>query len=367
MSSPLIIRADADSRMGTGHIMRCLALGQAWQDAGGTVIFICAKIPDSLAERVKSEGFELVRMDAESGSPDDLAQTLAAISSFKFQVSGLTSQSSSDLRPPSSGLWVVADGYHFDLVYQRAVRSTGFNLLLIDDYNHLPQYECDILLNQNINAPELHYCVNPEAKQLLGTQYALLRREFRKYNREDRTVPAQALNILVTLGGADPDNVTLKVLQALNHLNISGLHVSIVVGPANPHFESLRDAAGFSAFDVRLLTDVKDMPELMRWADLAVSAAGSTCWELCSLGVPILTVILAENQAGLAVRLEKSGASKNMGWHYQSDVVGFAGAIRNLLEHEALRTRLVCQAGHLVDGCGCNRVIKAIKGDREMK
>lgn len=354
MSSPLIIRADADSRMGTGHIMRCLALGQAWQDTGRPVIFICARIPDSLAERVKSEGFELVRMDAGSGSSADLYQTLSVISGFGAQGSGLTP-------------WLVLDGYHFDLVYQRAVRSAGFKLLLIDDYNHLPEYECDILLNQNINAPEIHYCVNPEAKQLLGTQYVLLRREFRKYNRDDRTVPAQARNILVTLGGADPDNVTLKVLQALNHLNISGLHVRIVVGPANPHIESLRAAARLSTFDIRLLTDVKDMPELMHWADLAVSAAGSTCWELCSLGVPILTVILAENQAGLAVRLEKSGASENMGWHYQSDVVGFAGAIRHLLDHETLRNCLVCKAGYLVDGCGCDRIIKAINGVRGMK
>ena len=346
MSNPLIIRADADSRMGTGHVMRCLALGQAWQDAGGAVVFITCCENETLLQRLRDEKFTVIKMN----NPDEFLTRL-----------------SSDLRPLSSGEWLVFDGYHFDLVCQRAVRAAGFKLLLIDDYNHLPEYECDILLNQNINAPELHYCVNPEAKQLLGTQYALLRREFRAGNRNDRTVPAEARNILVTLGGADPDNVTLKVVQALNYLNICGLHVRIIVGPANPHIESLRDAAGLSTFDIRLLSDVKDMPQLMRWADLAVSAAGSTCWELCSLGVPILTVILAENQAGLAVRLEKSGASKNMGWHYQSDVVGFAGAIRNLLEQEMLRTRLACQAGHLVDGCGCNRVIKAINGDREIK
>ncbi len=79
----LLIRADANVRMGTGHVMRCIALGQAWQDAVeraecgslkpessdsiASVVFVCAEIPDALAERVRSEGFDLVRIDAECG------------------------------------------------------------------------------------------------------------------------------------------------------------------------------------------------------------------------------------------------------------------------------------------------------------
>jgi spore coat polysaccharide biosynthesis predicted glycosyltransferase SpsG len=174
--------------------------------------------------------------------------------------------------------------------------------------------------------------------------------------------PEFGRKILVTLGGADPDNATLRVIEALKQVNIPDLQVKVVVGSANPHLASLQQAVELLPFDLRLLTDVKDMPGLMRWADLAVSAASSTCWELCSLGVPLLSIILAENQVGLAGRLEKSGASKNMGWHYQLDVVGFAEEIRNLLNNEVLRSSLSCHALKLVDGRGSFRVVGIING-----
>ena len=374
MHNHLIIRADANSRIGTGHIMRCIALGQAWVDAGGqgsgvrdqkseirnqmsvcspaSVKFICAEIPDALADRIKSEGFELIRIDVESGSPDDLSQTLNAVQS------AIGNRQSSITNP-----CLVLDGYHFGIDYQRGIRSGGCRLLLIDDYNHLPGYECDILLNQNINAVDLDYHTNSEAKRLLGTAYALLRREFRNVDtRPPLCFPEFGRKILVTLGGADPDNATLRVIEALKQVNIPDLQVKVVVGSANPHLASLQQAVELLPFDLRLLTDVKDMPGLMRWADLAVSAASSTCWELCSLGVQLLSIILAENQVGLAGRLEKSGASKNMGWHYQLDVVGFAEEIRNLLNNEVLRSSLSCHALKLVDGRGSFRVVGIING-----
>ena len=244
-SSTLFIRADASSQIGTGHVMRCIALGQAWQDTvqssgfgvQGSVVFICAEVPDALAERIQSEGFNLVRIDAEPGSPEDLKQALAAVSSFRSQVSSFPS-------------WLALDGYHFNLVYQQGVRAARHKLLLIDDYNHLPQYECDILLNQNINALELNYNINPDARRLLGVRYTMLRREFtarggtgfQGLEKTERIFPNIGKNVLVTLGGADPDNVTSKVIQALQLLDMPELHVKVIVGPANPHRASLEDA-----------------------------------------------------------------------------------------------------------------------------
>jgi UDP-2,4-diacetamido-2,4,6-trideoxy-beta-L-altropyranose hydrolase len=321
-----------------------------------SVKFICAEIPDALADRIHSEGFDLIRINAEPGSPGDICQTLSEIMS-------LTQSAIGNWQSSITSPWLVLDGYHFGIDYQREIRSGGCRLLLIDDYNHLPGYECDILLNQNINAVDLDYHTNSETKRLLGTTYALLRREFRNVDeRHPLCFPEIGRKILVTLGGADPDNTTLRVIEALKQVNIPDLQVKVVVGSANPHLASLQQAVELLPFDLRLLTDVKDMPGLMRWADLAVSAASSTCWELCSLGVPLLSVILAENQVGLAGRLEKSGASKNMGWHYQLDMVGFAGEIRNLLNNEVLRNSLSCHALKLVDGRGSFRVVEIING-----
>ncbi len=340
-SAPLIIRADADSRIGTGHVMRCIALGQVWQDGGGEVVFITFSDTPALLQRLRDENFQVIELKDPSA----------------FQ--------------PEGG-WVVLDGYQFTLEDQRAIRKAGCKLLVIDDYNHLPEYECDILLNQNINAAELNYTINPEACLLLGTRYAMLRREFqcletgsaghfKNFQTLEKKLPNPGKNILVTLGGADPDNVTEKVIEALQQLNLPELHAKIIVGPANPHIETLKAAAAHSTFDLRLLTDVKDMPELMNWADLAVTAAGSTCWELCCLGVPFITLVLAENQRGLAAELNARGIATCQGEHPS---IGEIADAADALAKDADRRRNCSEKGRvLVDGLGAVRVLRIPAAD----
>lgn len=358
----LIIRADATTRMGTGHVMRCIALGQAWLDAGRhqaevgaqksdvslasdlcpltSVVFICAEIPDALAERVKSEGFDLIRIDAALGSPEDLHQTLEVISSFRFQVSSFPS-------------WLITDGYHFNLDYQRGVRAAGLKLLLIDDYNHLPEYEADILLNQNIGAEEIDYRCNPECRKLLGTRYVMLRREFRTLDKRERNFPIIGTHLLVTLGGADPDNVTQKVIGALSQLNIPDLHAKIIVGPANPYIERLRQALSSSTINGELINSVQDMPGLMDWADIAISAAGSTCWELAVLRVPFMTVILAENQEQVARELAQKMGAPCMGW---ADA-GLADRITEQVREWLLTGPVARNRSDFVDRFGIDRIL----------
>jgi UDP-2,4-diacetamido-2,4,6-trideoxy-beta-L-altropyranose hydrolase len=419
----LFIRADANTRMGTGHIMRCIALGQAWLDAvqrsevrgqpsaptatpsqgnsGGkvpslkpkassltplpSVVFICAEIPDVLAERVRSQGFDLIRINADLGSPEDLGQTLDIISSFKSQVSSFIPPSALRSHPsslsPDSGLkfqissfkaWLVTDGYHFNLDYQRGMRAAGCKLLLIDDYNHLPEYEADILLNQNIGAEEIEYRCNPECRKMLGTQYVMLRREFRTLEKRTQFSPGigpersergpviagqrpegSAKHLLVTLGGADPDNVTLKVINALSQLELPDLQVKVVVGPANPHLDSLRQAISSSTINCELINSVRDMPGLMDWADFAITAAGSTCWELAVLGVPFITVILAENQEQVAQMLAKMAGIPCAGWADE----GLGGRVVGQIEDGLLTGPVARPCPDFVDRFGVDRIL----------
>jgi len=331
----LILRADADSRIGTGHVMRCIALGQAWQDAGGEVVFITCCENAALLQRLRDEQFTVIGLYDPAG--------------FQSEIINLKSQITSP--------WLVLDGYHFGLDDQRAVRKAGYKLLLIDDYNHLPEYECDILLNQNINAAELNYKINPEARLLLGTDCTMLRREFQRLEKPAEKVPDIGNRILVTLGGADPDNMTLKVTEALQKLDVQDLHVKVIAGPANPHLQSLQKAVDLSTFDFQLLTDVRDMPGLMLWADLTVSAAGSTCWELCCLGVPFITLVLAENQSGLAEGLSERGVAICLGENPSAAQI--ASAVQTLAGDPAQRACCSEKGRALVDGLGVIRVLSA--------
>jgi spore coat polysaccharide biosynthesis predicted glycosyltransferase SpsG len=75
MSKVLTIRADADFVMGTGHLMRCLALGQAWKDAGGEVVFVTGCQSGELLRRLRDEGFKVHVLNAIYPNPHDWAFT----------------------------------------------------------------------------------------------------------------------------------------------------------------------------------------------------------------------------------------------------------------------------------------------------
>ena len=358
MKKALVIRADASTQIGIGHVMRCLALAQAWQDNEGHAIFLMAEVTPSLEARLQSGGMEAIHLSAQPGSADDAVQT-------------------SELAQQIGATWVVVDGYRFGADYQRAIKDDNLCLLFIDDNGHSDHYYADIVLNQNIYAHEgLYLNKEPYTQLLLGSRYVLLRREFLKWHGWKRETPEVARKVLVTLGGGDPDNVTLKVIRVLNKVNIQDLEVKVIVGASNPNFESLKNAM-LSACPVEsqeaihtgapcsmhIIKNVENMPELMSWADVAVSAGGSTCWELAFMGLPNIALILAENQRSISELLSTRSVTINLGWHENLSSAYMAHSITHLLHAPETRAQMGRCAREHVDGEGARRVLMHIKGE----
>ena len=350
MPSTLLIRADASVSIGTGHIMRMIALGQAWQAQGGEVHFLCAEITPALEQRLASEGFHLSRIHANLGSQEDLTETLHLISET--------------LQAHCQNARVVLDGYHFGSDFQLGIKAAGFKLLVVDDYGHADFYHADWVLNQNISArEELYDKRSPDTKLLLGPKFAMLRKEFLTYKGWQREIAPVAKKILVTLGGSDPDNVTLKVIQALIDLD---LHVKIVIGGSNPH---LREIENFlhsqkdSTALIEVIVNATNMPELMVWADLAITAAGSTCWELAFMGLPSMFVILAENQVEIAEGLSARQVATSIGRPCPDALVSFREKLGQLAVSRAERHRISQVSRELVDRSGAKRVVAGMVAD----
>jgi len=339
ISKNIIIRVDASTKIGTGHVMRCLALAQTWQDTQGQPIFIMANYVPALEERLQAEGMKFFHLTTEPGSLADAQETAALAHQFEAN-------------------WVVLDGYHFGGKYQQILKQSKLNLLFIDDYGHAAHYYADLILNQNISANEQWYQHRePYTQLLLGTRYTLLRREFWPWQQWQRTVSPVAKKVLVTLGGSDPDNVTLKVIQALQLLAVEELEVVVVVGGSNPHYNSLEIAVQNSLIPIRLQRNVTNMPELMAWADIAISAGGSTCWELAFMGLPSIVLVLAENQRAIAEKLGQMKIAINLGWYEKFDRNLISINLGNLLADERSRIEMSQAGKYLVDGTGCDRVI----------
>ena len=339
--------------MGTGHIMRMIALAQAWRDRGGKALFLCADITPALEERIDTEGFHLETLDASAGSRADLLATFSLVARHSV---------------PGPATSVVLDGYQFDSDFQLGLKKQGYGLLVVDDYGHAGSYHADIVLNQNISAREALYSKSAAGSQLLlGPSFALLRREFLDQRKRTRPVPDRASNLLVTLGGADADNVTKKVIDALAG---SGLAVKVAVGGSNPHLSTLRQAAEAvtnGATRVELMVNTSDTAGLMQWADMAVAAAGSTSWELAYNGVPPILIILADNQRENAMELEKQGFGLCIGEHSDFDPNSFCVAIDRLASDSTLRASFALRGQGMVDGFGAHRVASCLAGGADLE
>jgi len=161
------------------------------------------------------------------------------------------------------------------------------------------------------------------------------------------------------MGGSDPENVTATVIEALQTL--SNVEATVVVGGSNPHFAKLQETATLHAPRITVRKDVSNMAELMASADVAVSASGSTCWELCLLGLPALLLDVAPNQMELARELDRSGCAIHLGDHRIS-AEKIAGEVRSLLGSFELRRSMSHNARQLVDGDGAKRVVSILCG-----
>jgi UDP-2,4-diacetamido-2,4,6-trideoxy-beta-L-altropyranose hydrolase len=255
--------------------------------------------------------------------------------------------------------WTVLDGYQFSPDYIRQLRNAGLPVLAFDDDGRYPEYSSDVILNQNLGANEAMYGARkPHTKLLLGTEFTLLRPEFLGTFRE-RATPAQAQRLLICMGASDPDNVTQVILKALTEMS-DDIDITVVVGSGNPHYEQLRAATGGLRL-VHFEHDPKDMAALMREADMAFSAAGSTCWELAHMGVPMIVTVLASNQEAIANGLADRGAAINLGWHNELSRDRICESVKHLAADRERRRAMSESGRKLVDGRGAERVVEVLQ------
>ncbi len=332
----LIIRADAGPEIGVGHIMRCLVLAKAWRKNRGKVIFISSCHSEAIRARIVSEA-DFIPLDKSLSLEDDLSRTIAIAEKYPLA-------------------WIAIDGYQFSTGFQKAVREAEHRLLLIDDFNHLKQYHANILLNQNIGAEKLEYSLDPETLPLFGLKYTLIRDEFAEKRTAVEDIPTVAKKILVTMGGADPENATLKIVRALLEEKMKGLKTAVVVGALNPHLQMLKECIDKKQAvlkelqsDIQLVINA-DMPNLIKEAELAVTAGGSTCWELLYMGVPAIVLTIAENQCNTGAGLERAGAGVNLGCIHDLSSKDIADAIKTICGDQEKRKDLIFRGQKLIDG-----------------
>lgn len=339
-------RTDASPVIGSGHLIRCLALADALKSGGATCHFLMAACPDGLARLVQEQGHQLVRLALPPDS-DDLTDAEVVRSVLRAQ------------RPD----WLVVDHYQLDLQWESRVADAAGALMAIDDLANR-HHDCRLLLDQTPgrDPDDYRYLTPPQCRRLIGLRHALMRTEFSSVRRQQQGVraPASIARVLITLGGMDSTNVTGSVLEALRGSQLPDTaRITVVMGSDAPWRKQVEQQLASLPWRAEILSGVRDMATLMSSCDLAISAAGSTLWELCCIGLPMIAIVTADNQRHGAAALKAAGGCVLID---DSRAIGgtLPSLLNGLLPREP-RATLSANAWALVDGDGARRTAAAMQ------
>jgi spore coat polysaccharide biosynthesis predicted glycosyltransferase SpsG len=253
---------------------------------------------------------------------------------------------------------VVVDSYHVNGNYLGRLRLSGLYVVAIDDLARF-RFPCQLVVNGGAHAQQLHYTSSRNGTRfLLGPRYTLLRPEF--WKTPHRAARNSVKEILVTLGGRDPEHLMPKLLSSLDDLP-ADFAVTAILGPFFKNHAQIQRRATVCRRLVRLVDAPHSVRDLMLRADLAVSAGGQTLYELAATGTPTVALQVADNQKNHLKALAAKGVVRIAGRVGDPRLVDKVGkAVLGLVESSHARKRMMAAGRRLMDGRGAVRVARVL-------
>jgi len=332
-------RADGGPQLGMGHIMRCLALASAMQKTALQepvigeleIMFITAK--NSAVSRLIMENGHTVTEIAQNAPGEEIAKVKEILEKHDTNI-------------------VITDSYSIERNYLEQIGCAADLVVSIDDLNQIV-FPSDLVINGNVYATSMDYQSGiSDTEFLLGTDYVLLRDEFAQIG--NRTLKREVKNVLVSVGGSDPLNLSPKIVQALAEVPCD-FEIKVIIGPGFQNLKKIAESAGKARKPVELLHDVKNIATLMTSCDLAVTAGGTTLYELSCTGTPAVVLLQADNQVTAAAEMARKGAVINLGMGDKVSVSKSSSTITEICADWEKRWEMSKKGQALVDGYGCRR------------
>jgi UDP-2,4-diacetamido-2,4,6-trideoxy-beta-L-altropyranose hydrolase len=315
------LRVDGGKGIGMGHIMRTMALANDFEkDKEVERVFYITKNEPSAVNKLKENDFEVIIIEKDLTHEKEIEEVKEIIKKEKVNK-------------------LITDSYEIDQNYLIEMRKVVDKLVTIHDYAPFA-FPSHVVINGNAYAEDLDYeSYYGDTEFLLGTDYLLLREEFR--NLPEIEIRDRVQNILVTVGGYDLRNLTPKIIKALNSINFDemedqyidkeNLHIDVVIGPSFDNVDQIVAEVEKSSLDISLNFNVKKMSKLMLKSDIAISSGGSTLYELALTKTPALVLLQAENQVRVAEKVDDKSVI-NLG--YEEKIINIADVITDLIKNK---------------------------------
>ncbi|MGY5617791.1 UDP-2,4-diacetamido-2,4,6-trideoxy-beta-L-altropyranose hydrolase [Vibrio cincinnatiensis] len=346
----IIFRVDASLMIGSGHVMRCLVLADELKLKGHDIAFACTPLEGDMRSFISERGFRVITLPApkviiistHDADYESWLQKDVDVDAQDF----LSSVSSADL--------VITDHYAIGEQWQERVKiALGCYLFAIDDLAR--RHFADLILDQTLGREATDYA-DSKAIVLYGTEFALLKPAFAGMRERalSRTLPSDKPKVLISMGGVDTPNATLKVLKALADGQVEA-QFTVLLSPRAPYFQQVKDWCALRE-NVTHHEFVTDMAHLMLEHDLAIGAPGTTSWERACLGLPSIVIPLAQNQQLICTQLVEHKAA------YDVDIEDISARMVGEYQKSLKHWSEIKDANFaLCDGLGTRRVVLEIE------
>lgn len=327
--------------------MRCLVLAEYLKEQEHKIAFACLPQEGDLIDVIRQRGFDVIELTR-------ISSPLIPVDDKDYSAwlqRSATEDAHDFIDKVGDADVVISDHYAIGKSWQSIVRQAlSCQIVAIDDL--LREHDSELILDQTLGRQEDEY--SPRKKVLAGTQYALLAADFGLFRELalDRVKSASRPKILVSMGGVDAPNASLKVLQALEHE--LDADITVLLSPRAPNYAKVQSWCSTRS-NVNHIDFTREMAKLMLEHDIAIGAPGTTSWERACLGLPSVIIPLADNQREISEKLVEFGAAVLV------DIVdislNLASACRQVLNHWSQYHQVNLQ---LCDGRGTVRVAQEI-------
>lgn len=333
----ICIRVDGNEIIATGHVMRCLSVAEQLRKKGAQVLFVLADMRP--ASMIEDKGFEYHVLDSVWNRMDSETEKFCHF----IQNNSINT--------------ILLDSYYVTKEYLEGISKIA-RVCYIDDLDKFI-YPVHTLINYSLqydrNYEERYAEVGMSTRFLLGGKYAPLREEF-KY--ESFIIKNQVEKVLITTGGTDQLNMTFKLLALfLDDPRLRNLEYNVIVGKFNDNKIKLKELSK-KIPNIIIHENISNMSYWMRACDVAVTAAGTTTFELSACGIPSICFEVADNQMGARL-WEQRGYMFYAGnaFMQQEECLNTCRSkLLELCENDCLRKKMSTRMQELVDGLGAIRI-----------
>mgnify|MGYP001173638837 CR=1 FL=1 len=365
-----IFRSDSAEFMGTGHIRRCLNIAKELKERGTDSIFICNSYEGNINREINKnfKVLELPKKKIYIKKKEFYKQNVNQL--YKDWLGCDEEEDAKDsieliLKIKNITIdWIIVDHYSLGEIWEKKIKNGLKNLkknpkiFVIDDLFNRNHY-CEILLNQNYftnkNLEKYKNVFDINSQILLGPNYALLGKEYFGINN----LPIrrnEIKRILIYFGGLE-NSIHTKVIDSISEKKYSDIIFDYIISEGSKYYSYLKKAEK-KIKNLYIHNTKESLAGFILRADLFIGAGGSTSLERLCLGIPSITIILANNQKEISKNLYDDKYINLI----ESENLVSSKKISNAIDDFINKKILLNDGRELVDGFGTKRVVNNLLG-----